>query len=114
MWNKLLDYLRHLLLHKEQTEKNTSDLKKVKQDVEEMTLIMQRFGLELSHLQQIEASEREKLTLRLENVLLRQRSLPPGASASETNNEQLTRLLEELKHENEELRLRVQQLEQRD
>ncbi len=45
MWNKLLDYLRHLLLHKEQTEKNTSDLKKVKQDVEEMTLIMQRFGL---------------------------------------------------------------------
>ena len=113
MWNKLLDYLRHLLLHKEQTEKNTSDLKKVKQDVEDMTLIMQRFGLELSHLQQMEASEREKLMLRLENVLLSQKSLPSGTPQS-TNNDQLLRLVEELKRENEELRLRMQQLEQRD
>ena len=113
MWNKLLDYLRHLLLHKEQTEKNTSDLKKVKQDVEDMTLIMQRFGLELSHLQQMEASEREKLILRMENVLLIQKSLPSGTPPT-ANSDQLLRLFEELKRENEELRQRMQQLEQRD
>ncbi len=79
-----------------------------------MTAIMQRFALELSHLQTVEAHEREKLVLRLENILLRQRSLPSGTINIETESEPLPRLLEELRGENAELRLRVQQLEQSD
>src|SRR5437763_319846 len=100
MWSKLLDYLRHLLLHKEQTEKNTSDLKQVKHDVEELTSVMQRFGLELAHLQVNEAHEREKLALRLENALLRyERSLPSGGPKTGEDWTELRTQLEVLKRE---------------
>ena len=112
MMNKLLEYLRHLMLHKEQTERNTSDIKIVKQDVDDMTSVMQRFGLELTHLERIEEQEREKLALRLENILLRERSLQPGITKAETNLESVLHLFEELKRENELLRIRIDMLEQ--
>jgi predicted RNase H-like nuclease (RuvC/YqgF family) len=114
MWSKLLEYLRHLLLHKEQTEKNTSDLKQVKQDVEELTSILQRFGLELAHLQVTEAHERENLALRLENALLRyQRSLPSSDPKIGEEWTELRTQLEVLKRENEQMRRRIEELEQK-
>lgn len=107
----MFEWLRHILLHKEQTEKNTSDLKQVKQDVIDVGAVMQRFDLRLTHLQDTEVLEREKMALRLENFLLRERSLPSGNALTSSGAEELRRELEELKRENEELRRRLEQRE---
>jgi cell division protein FtsB len=108
LWQRLLDWTRYLFKHKEQTEKNTADIKDQQQALDELTDVVQRLTFELARLRDNEAHEREKLALRLENILLRERSLPPGTARAETNIDELLRLTEELKRENEELRKRLE------
>jgi len=111
LWQRLLDWGKYLLKHKEQTEKNTADLKEQQQAFDEMTTFVQRLAFEVERLRENEAHEREKLAMRLEIALLRDRSLPPGHKQSEVSVEELLKRVEALFSENEELRRRSEQLE---
>jgi hypothetical protein len=70
-------------------------------------MALQRLAYELERQGDNERHEREKLTLRLENILLRsERNLLPAPPKSEADVEALLQQIEELKRENEELRKR--------
>lgn len=78
MLRQFFDYARSLLLLKEQTEKNTADIREIRQELRELTAVVQGLIFEVQRTQENEAHEREKLMLRLENALLRaeRQSLP--------------------------------------
>src|SRR5207245_7647802 len=98
MWQKLLEWAKYFLKHKEQTEKNSADIKEQERTIKDLTRAVQHLAYELERQRENEVHEREKLTLWLENILLRsERGLPPGKSTSETGNEELLRLIAELK-----------------
>jgi len=104
LWQRILEWAKYLLKHKEQTEKNTADIKDQQQTLDELTAVIQHLAFELERQRENEGHEREKLTLRLENILLRKRSLPPGPQAHDNSVDALRMQLEALKQENEELR----------
>ena len=67
-------------------------------------MAVQRLAYELDRQRENETHEREKLALQLENILLRaERGLP----ATRIGHEELVRLVEELRQENEQLRRRI-------
>src|SRR5579871_1920722 len=108
MWQKILDWAKYFLKHKEQTEKNTADIKEQERTIRDLTAAVQRLAFELERQRENEVHEREKLALRLENILLRsERSLPPGEQKDTVNAEELLHLIATLKLENEELRKRL-------
>jgi hypothetical protein len=85
MLRQLYDYARRLLLLKEQTEKNTADIKEIRQELKDLTAAVQRLAYEVQRTRENEAHEREKMVLRLENTLLRfGRGLPPGSEGTDT------------------------------
>ena len=110
LWQRLLDWAKYLLKHKEQTEKNTGDIKEQQQAFDEMTTFVQRLAFELERLRENDAHEREKLAMRLEIILLRERSLPPGNQPNEVNIEELLKRVESLIQENQELLQENQEL----
>jgi hypothetical protein len=74
--------------------------------------VVQRLAFELERQRDNEVHEREKLALRVENILLRsERGLPPGEPRGAVSTEELLKLVESLKQENAELRKRLEQLE---
>jgi predicted RNase H-like nuclease (RuvC/YqgF family) len=79
MWRQLYDYARQLLTLKVQTEKNAADIKEMRQELKDLTAVVQRLAFEVQRLRDNEVHEREKMALRLENALLRfERRLPPA------------------------------------
>lgn len=68
---------------------------------------VQELKFEVIRLRENEAHEREKMALRLENLLLHERGSRPAAAIGSADTEELRRELEELKRENEELRRRL-------
>ncbi len=78
MWQQIYDGLKKLLLLKEQTDKNTADLKELQREVKELTAVVQHLIYEVRGNRSDEAHERANLALRLENELLKfERRLPP-------------------------------------
>ena len=72
MWKKLLDYFVHLLTLAEATRQNKAEIKEIRRELHELALAVQLLANNQRH-------EMEKLTLRLENELLRfERRLPPA------------------------------------
>jgi hypothetical protein len=68
---------------KEQTEKNTTDIKEIRQELRELTAAVQHLAYEIRRVDNDAGHEREKLILRLENTLLRfERRLPPAPPKS--------------------------------
>ena len=111
MWQKILEWAKYFLKHKEQTEKNSADIKEQERTIKDLTTAVQHLAYELERQRENEAHERDKLTLRLENILLRsERSLPPGKPKGETSIEEYLPLIEALKQENADLRRRFEQL----
>ena len=110
-WQSVIEWTRYILKHKEQTEKNSADITDQQEGLEEVVDTVRDLKFEVARLRENEAHEREKMALRLENFLLRERSLPPGTAISSTGAEELRREVEELKRENEELRRRLEQRE---
>src|SRR5579871_164330 len=107
MWQKILEWAKYFLKHKEQTEKNSADIKEQERTIKDLTAVVQRLAYELERQRENEIHEREKLTLRLENILLRsERGLPPGKPKNEVSNDELLHVIEELKLENKKLRQR--------
>ena len=110
-WQSLLDWGLYVLKHKEQTEKNSADITGQQEGLDDVVDAVQELKFEVRQLRDNEAHEREKLALRLENLLLRERALPPGTAISSASNEALRREMAELKRQNEELRRRLEQRE---
>ena len=81
MWQQIYDSLKKLLLLKEQTDKNTTDVKELKElqrEVKELTAVVQHLIYEVRGNRNDEAHERENMALRLQNELLKfERRLPP-------------------------------------
>ena len=109
LWQRILEWARYALKHKEQTEKNTADLKDQQQAFDEMTEAVRRLAIEVERLRDNEAHERKNLALQLEVILLRERQLPPGNSPSESEKDAQ---IQSLKEEIEELKKRLKELEQ--
>ena len=63
---------------KEQTDKNTADIKDLQKDVKELAVVVRDLIYEVRGNKRGEAHERENMALRLENELLKfERRLPP-------------------------------------
>jgi hypothetical protein len=71
MWQKLYEFGKQLLTLKNQVDKNTQDIKELRQDLKELTSLVQKLAYKLDRNSENDAHEREKLMLRLENALLK-------------------------------------------
>ena len=80
MWQQLYDSLKKLMLLKEQTDKNTSDVKELQREVKELTAVVQHLIYEMRSNRNDEAHERENMALRLQNELLKFESASAAAA----------------------------------
>ncbi len=81
MFKQLYDLVKQLLLLARETQQNKAEIKELRQELKDLTAIVQRLAYEIHRTSENEAHEREKLVLRLENDLLKfERRLPSGKS----------------------------------
>ena len=114
MWRNIYDYARRIFKLSEQTEKHTAELKEQQHTLHDLATIVQRLVYEQVRQRENEIHEREKLALRLENILLRsERGLPPSDLKNQVSTEELLKMIQSLHQEVEELRQRLDQLEQK-
>lgn len=79
MWKKLYEVLTRLFALTQKVERHDKEIVELRQEIKELTSVMQRLVYEIQRISEREMHEREKMQLRLENQLLRfQRRLPPG------------------------------------
>jgi hypothetical protein len=79
MWKKLYEVLTRLFALTQKVERHDKEIVELRQEIKELTSVMQRLVYEIQRISERELHEREKMQLRLENQLLRfQRRLPPG------------------------------------
>jgi hypothetical protein len=71
MWQKLYEFGKQLLTLKSQVEKNTQDIKDLRQDLKVLTAAVQKLAYTVRLNSENDSHEREKLVLRLENALLK-------------------------------------------
>lgn len=95
MWKNIFEILRQILTLTEKTQKNTADIKDLREELKNFSTetktefqnlrsAIERLAFEIQRLSERETHEREKLILQLENRLLRrERGLPPARSDSE-------------------------------
>jgi hypothetical protein len=78
MWSSALGSLRRLILLSDQVSRNTEAIESLNRKVTDLALIVENLSLKIDRNEERERHEREKLALRLENILLRfERRLPP-------------------------------------
>jgi predicted RNase H-like nuclease (RuvC/YqgF family) len=112
MLKSLLEIMRQLLGLAKDTQDNKDALKALQTRVDTITETLQRVIFELQRLSENEAHEREKMGLRLENVLLRsERVLPPGKVNEHPEFAELQRQIVVLQTELEDVKKRLNQLE---
>ena len=88
MWRQFYDFAKQILCLNEQTATNTEDIKELRQELKDLSAVVQRLSYEVHRNLENEAHEREKLMLRLENTLLKfERRLPPHGKATEQDEE---------------------------
>lgn len=79
MLKHLFNLARQLLSLVQDTERNRAEIKEIRQELKELTAILQHLGHEQRRLSEHESHEREKLLLRVQNELLKlERRLPGG------------------------------------
>lgn len=84
MWKRILDLGARLLTLGKELEQNRADIKELRRDLLNLTLLVQRLSDEIKLTNQREANEREKLVLQLENELLKfERRLPASKDSEE-------------------------------
>ena len=71
MWKQLLSLAGRFWRIAEDVEHNKTDLAELRQELRDMGRVVDWLVLELRHAKETETHEREKLTLRLQNELLR-------------------------------------------
>ena len=86
MWQKLLEVASQVVSLARDTRENREEIKRLRDQLNQTTLLMERVLAEFQRHRENEAHEREKNLLRLENELLRfkeemrtaPKALPPG------------------------------------
>ena len=82
MFRQFVDAVRQTLFLLRDVEQNKQDIATLKEQLAETNQVVRQLALEFRHLGEREQQEREKLMLKLENVLLRfERQLPPTKGA---------------------------------
>lgn len=113
MLKSLFEITKQLLGLAKDTQENKDDIKAMQARLETVTDTLKQVIFELQRLKENEAHEREKMSLRLENVLLRsERNLLPGRADEQTKWAALEEKMQALQREVESLRRRIEQLEQ--
>jgi uncharacterized protein YoxC len=97
MWEKLYSFGKDLLTLKGQVEKNTADIKELRQDLKDLTSavdnlarIVQRNEDRANNEREKEKLKQENLVLQLKNTLVEQEKrlrLPPGKSNPDGSSE---------------------------
>ena len=83
MWKTLLIFIQNVLTLSKELEQTRADIKQINETLLKVTLTLQRLEDEIRIVSQRETSEREKLTLQLENEFLKfERRLPASAKKS--------------------------------
>ena len=87
MWEKLLQIVKSFFTFAKELEQSRADIKKLREDVETLTRIVERQHYQIEINRQNESKEREILALKVENEILKsQKQLPrpalPRAKAS--------------------------------
>ena len=112
IWQKIIEWAKYFLNHKEQSEKHTVTAQRLERVMQDVVVEVERLAAEQDRQRENEVHEREKLAMRMEILLLRERSALPAPPRSDAGNEETLRLVEELKREIEELRRRLEEREQ--
>lgn len=76
---QVVKFGRELLTLKNQVERNTTEIKEIRQDLHELSEAVRSLANVVQRNQDNDAHEREKLQLRLENILLRHFPQLPAA-----------------------------------
>lgn len=77
MLKQIYDLLKRLLLVAHESQQNKTEIKELRQELKDLTAVVQRLAYEIHRVSENEAHEREKMALRLENELLKfERGLP--------------------------------------
>jgi predicted nucleic acid-binding Zn-ribbon protein len=94
MWGKIVDLAKKLLNLAHETERNKTEIEDLRQEVRQLSALVERVIFELQRVKENETHEREKMALRLENTLLRfERRLPePKQSSNPTETEPTVRI----------------------
>lgn len=78
MWKLIFDTAKRVLLLTEQTARNRKDIEDMQRQMKVMSAAIERLAYEIRRVSDKDESEREKMRLQLENMLLRfERRLPP-------------------------------------
>lgn len=79
MLKHLFDLAKQLLTLVQETERNRTEIKELRQELKDLTLLLQRVMHEQRRQAENETHEKEKLLLRVQNELLKlERRLPGG------------------------------------
>lgn len=89
MWKQVAESLKQLLLlTTEQTQRNRREIKEMRQEMQDLTRVVERLAYEVQRVRDHEVHEREKMALRLENEMLRfERRLPEAKRGADGNND---------------------------
>jgi predicted nucleic acid-binding Zn-ribbon protein len=78
MWKQFFELFRQVLTVTEDTQRNRAEIKELREQVQALSLTVQRLVAEIERVRSEDKHEREKLVLQLDNALLRfERRLPP-------------------------------------
>ena len=78
MWREIANALKELLLLREKTNQNSTDIKALQDDFKALAAFAERLAYEVRGNKNDEAHERENMALRLQNEMLKfERRLPP-------------------------------------
>ena len=83
MLKQLYDLLKRLLLVAHESHQNKTEIKELRQELKDLTAVVQRLAYEIHRVTENEAHEREKMALRLENELLKFERRLPSADPNE-------------------------------
>jgi predicted nucleic acid-binding Zn-ribbon protein len=79
MWEKIWDLLSKVATLTKDTDRNSQEIKEIRTDIRDIYSKLERLAYEIQKTREEDRHEREKLALRLENVLLKfEKRLPPG------------------------------------
>lgn len=107
MLKSLIEVMKQLLGLAKDTQENRDDIRALQTRLEMVTETLHQVVFELQRVRENEAHEREKMGLRLENVLLRsERSLPPGSTSVQTRLSRVEEQVADLQKDVENLRKR--------
>jgi len=79
VWKEFFSLFRQLLTVAQDTDRNKTEIEKLREELHELTTVVQSIVHELRRVAEHDSHEREKLLLRLQNELIKfERRLPGG------------------------------------